>query len=75
MTMADVLAISNSLGQRVNERGNDWLWRDSYGNQIVVSLRRGCVERWSATRTDGQNAATRPAAAQDAVHSPIAAAA
>jgi hypothetical protein len=42
----------------MNERGNDWLWRDSYGNQIVVSFRRGCVERWSATRTDGQNAAT-----------------
>lgn len=77
MTMADVLAISNSLGQRVNERGNDWLWRDSYGNQIVVSLRRGSVERWSATRTDGQNApaASRPAAARSADHSPIAAAA
>lgn len=68
MHMADVLAISSSLGQRVNERGNDWLWRDSYGNQIVVTFRRGSVERWNATRTDGQYAApavTRPAAAQD----------
>jgi hypothetical protein len=51
MTMAEVLDISKSLGQRMNERGNDWLWRDSYGNQIVVSFRRGNVERWSATRT------------------------
>jgi hypothetical protein len=68
MHMPDVLAISNSLGQRVNERGNDWLWRDSYGNQIVVTFRRGSVERWSATRTDGQNASpvvARPAAVPD----------
>jgi hypothetical protein len=68
MTMPEVLAISNSLGQRMNERNNDWLWRDSYGNQIIVTLRRGSVERWSATRTDAQNTAptaTRPAAAQE----------
>lgn len=73
MHMGDVLAISNSLGQRVNERGNDWLWRDSYGNQIVVTFRRGSVERWSATRTDGQYAApaaTRPAVAQDTMRAP-----
>lgn len=74
MTMPEVLAISNSLGQRVSERGNDWLWRDSYGNQIVVNFRRGCVERWSATRTDGQNAAapataSRPATTQEPRHS------
>ena len=68
MNMAEVLAISSSLGQRMNERGNDWLWRDSYGNQIVVTFRRGSVERWSATRTDAQStapAATRPTVAQD----------
>ena len=77
MTMAEVLAISNSLGQRMNERGNEWLWRDSYGNQIVVTFRRGSVERWSATRTDSQTApvSSRPAASQDKAHSPIAAAA
>jgi hypothetical protein len=81
MHMSDVLAISNSLGQRLNERGNDWLWRDSYGNQIVVTLRRGSVERWSATRTDGQYAApaaARPAAApgtmRGAEHASVAAA-
>ena len=77
MNMSDVLAISNSLGQRVNERGNEWLWRDSYGNQIIVTFRRGSVERWSATRTEGQNAspASRSATAQEKAHSPIAAAA
>lgn len=78
MTMAEVLAISNSLGQRMNERGNEWLWRDSYGNQIVVTFRRGSVERWSATRTDSHNTPTssRHAAPQDnKAHSPIAAAA
>ena len=78
MTMAEVLAISNSLGQRMNERGNEWLWRDSYGNQIVVTFRRGSVERWSATRTDSQNAQTptRPSSLQDKAHnSPVAAAA
>lgn len=78
MTMAEVLTISNSLGQRMNERGNEWLWRDSYGNQIVVTFRRGSVERWSATRTDSHAAPTssRHAAPQDnKAHSPIAAAA
>jgi hypothetical protein len=82
MTMAEVLDISKSLGQRVNERGNDWLWRDSYGNQIVVSFRRGSVERWSATRTEGQPSAapvSRSVSVQEtarvADHAPIAAAA
>jgi hypothetical protein len=32
------------------------MWRDSYGNQIVVTFRRGGVERWAATRTDGGSA-------------------
>lgn len=76
MTMAEVLEISRSLGQRVNERGNEWLWRDSYGNQIVVTFRRGAVERWSATRTDEQLPAPAQAAASvsrapaAAVHEP-----
>lgn len=82
MTMAEVLEISRSLGQRVNERGNEWLWRDSYGNQIVVTFRRGTVERWSATRTETSvpvPSASRPST-QDAPrsgsdHSPIVAAA
>jgi hypothetical protein len=46
----------------MNERGNEWLWRDSYGNQIVVTFRRGAVERWSATRTDEQQPASAPVA-------------
>ena len=73
MSMGDVLAISRSLGQRMNERGNEWLWRDSYGNQIVVTFRRGAVERWSATRTETAPSAStqRPATAQ----TPVAAAA
>lgn len=83
MTMAEVLEISNSLGQRVSERGNEWLWRDSYGNQIVVTFRRGTVERWSATRTESQGAATgtgRPTSTPESLHTssdraPIAAAA
>ena len=70
MHMGDVLAISNSLGQRVNERGNDWLWRDSYGNQIVVTFRRGGVERWAATRTDGGNAQQATPDAATATGSP-----
>lgn len=56
MSMADVLSITNSLGQRVQGTHGDWMWRDSYGNQIVVTFRRGGVERWAATRTDGGSA-------------------
>ena len=71
MSMADVLAISNSLGQRVEGTNGDWMWRDSYGNQIVVTFRRGGVERWAATRTDS----SAPAASAPAKTLPTAAAA
>lgn len=52
MSMSDVLAISKSLGQRVSGTNGDWMWRDSYGNQIVVTFRRDGVTRWAATRTE-----------------------
>ncbi|MDQ5896956.1 MAG: hypothetical protein RLZZ592_441 [Pseudomonadota bacterium] len=53
MSMSDVLAISGSLGQRVQGTNGDWMWRDSYGNEIVVTFRRDGVHRWHASRTDG----------------------
>jgi hypothetical protein len=52
MTMEQVLEISQSLGQRLDDSGSDWMWRDSYGNQIIVTFRRGGVVRWHASRTD-----------------------
>ena len=51
MSMGDVLQITQSLGLRVEDTNGDWMWRDSYGNQIVVTFRRGGVERWNASRT------------------------
>lgn len=46
MQMADVLALTGSLGRKVNDH-DDWMWSDSYGNDLVISFRRGVVVRWA----------------------------
>lgn len=61
MTMEQVLEISQSLGQRLNDSGSEWMWRDSYGNQIIVTFRRGGVVRWHASRTDASDTPSAPA--------------
>ena len=48
MSMAQLLRITHSLGEPVNDRG-DWRWEDEAGNEIVVIVRRDVVGRWYAT--------------------------
>lgn len=74
MTMEQVLEISQSLGQRLNDTGSEWMWRDSYGNQIIVTFRRGGVVRWHASRTDMPDTPSSPASGSRPGPSSIAAA-
>lgn len=61
LQMAEVLRLTGSLGIRQGQR-DDWLWRDGYGHELVVSLRRGVVVRWAVARADEAADATPPAA-------------
>jgi hypothetical protein len=74
MTMEQVLEISQSLGQRLNDSGSEWMWRDSYGNQIIVTFRRGGVVRWHASRTDMPDTPSSPVSGSRPGPSSIAAA-
>jgi hypothetical protein len=49
MQMAELIGITGSLGRKVGPL-DDWQWSDSYGNDLVVSLRRGVVVRWAVAR-------------------------
>lgn len=61
LQMAEVLKLTGSLGRQVGPL-DDWQWTDGYGNELVVSLRRGVVVRWAVARhepSDGEPAADR----------------
>ncbi|PXW96653.1 hypothetical protein C7444_106174 [Sphaerotilus hippei] len=46
MSMDELLPLTASLGDRVDERG-DWRWQDNDGRVIVVTMRRDVVVRWA----------------------------
>lgn len=60
MTMEEVLRITGSLGIPT-ERRDEWLWRDSAGHEIAVTLRRGVVVRWAVARADESRFVEYPA--------------
>ncbi|MEX8520522.1 MAG: hypothetical protein AB3X44_18600 [Leptothrix sp. (in: b-proteobacteria)] len=51
MHMSEVLMLTGSLGRQVGNR-DDWQWTDSYGNDLVVSFRRGVVVRWAVAHAE-----------------------
>lgn len=66
LQMAELIRITGSLGRKVGPL-DDWQWSDSYGNDLVVSLRRGVVVRWAIARaadaaptTDADTAGAAP---------------
>jgi hypothetical protein len=56
MTLVQVLALSRSLGERVEPPSagaqESWRWRDSGGVSVTVDLRSGRVRAWSLQRPD-----------------------
>ncbi|MFM2056611.1 MAG: hypothetical protein RLY71_996 [Pseudomonadota bacterium] len=55
--MDELLRITGSLGRKVGPL-DDWQWSDGYGNDLVVSLRRGVVVRWAIARAADEAPAT-----------------
>jgi hypothetical protein len=56
LQMAELIRITGSLGRKVGPL-DDWQWSDGYGNDLVVSLRRGVVVRWAIARAAGDEPA------------------
>ena len=74
MTMEQVLEISQSLGQRLDDIGGEWMGRDSDGNHIFGPCRRVGVVRWHASRTDMPDTPSSPVSGSRPGPSSIAAA-
>lgn len=60
MTLAQVLALTGSLGERVEPpasgAGESWCWRDGGEASVTVQLAGGRVTRWTLERADDPGA-------------------
>jgi hypothetical protein len=56
MRLLDVLKITRSLGQRVADDPETFLWRDAGGDAVRVELRDGKLVAWALERADGGTA-------------------
>lgn len=52
MRLMDVLLLTRSLGQRVSERPEAYLWEDNSGAHVRIELEGGRLQRWSLQRPD-----------------------
>ena len=50
MRMLDIVALTRSLGQRLDGEGERWRWRDAGGASVEVEMTRGRCSRWSLSR-------------------------
>jgi hypothetical protein len=50
MRMLDIVALTRSLGQRLDGEGERWLWRDAGGASVEVEMTRGRCSRWTLAR-------------------------
>ncbi len=56
MRLLDVLKITRSLGQRVADDPETFLWRDAGGDAVRVELRDGKLVAWALERAEGGTA-------------------
>lgn len=52
MKLAELLAVSGSLGERVEGQSGCYRWRDAGGAWLDVQLERGRVRRWQLQRAE-----------------------
>lgn len=57
MTLAQVIALTRSLGRRVSDAPEVWAWTDPGGNEVRVTLEAGRVTQWSLARAGDDGAA------------------
>ena len=50
LTMAKVIALTKSLGRRVDENGDVYTWTDDGGAAVTVTFANGRCARWALTR-------------------------
>jgi hypothetical protein len=64
MQMLQVLPLTRSLGERVAEEPETWLWRDAGGDAVRVELRAGRVSAVRLERAEAGEPAQRGEADQ-----------
>ncbi len=50
MTLLQVIALTRSLGQRLDEAGEQWAWADEGGSRVTLQFERGRLARHSLDR-------------------------
>ena len=50
MTLLQVIALTKSLGRRLDDAGDAWAWEDASGSRVELQLRGGKLERFSLVR-------------------------
>jgi len=53
LRLPQVLALTRSLGTKVAEDPETWVWRDEAGDEVQVELRQGRVTAWRLQRGAG----------------------
>jgi hypothetical protein len=59
MTLLQVIALTKSLGQRLDEAGESWAWADEGGSRVTLHFTRGKLARHELHRP-GQPATPAP---------------
>jgi hypothetical protein len=57
MTMLQVVALTRSLGRRVDEGDDVWAWQDAGDNRVVLHFERGRLTRFELERPPAADAA------------------
>jgi hypothetical protein len=52
MPMLDIVAFTKSLGRRVSEEGETWVWTDSSGSQVAIAFHKGRCRSWVLDRPE-----------------------
>jgi uncharacterized protein (DUF58 family) len=56
MRMLDIVSLTRSLGQQLDDAGERWRWRDNGGASVEVLMQGGRCRQWSLAR-EGEAAA------------------
>jgi hypothetical protein len=52
LTMLQVVTRTRSLGRKVGDSEDDWVWHDSGGSSVTLHFERGRLKRWQLRRPE-----------------------
>jgi hypothetical protein len=61
MTMLQVVAMTRSLGRKLDEAGDTWAWQDNGDSRVTLHFQRGRLARFELDRPAGSEAAAAEA--------------